>query len=407
MELIEQEIDSIDLRIGMYVCRLDCGWDATPFPLQGVLIRNFDDIQDISRYARRVWVDLEKSRAPTPAVELQDVDMQASHAGSARWHESSLRLVDFGEELQSSASLLGQLTERTADLLDKLSVGEQIGQVEIDQVVEPVVHSLSRNPDVYFWLESLRSRHHYTYTHSMNCCALAAAFGRYLGYGDEHVKSLATGALLLDIGMGAVPPDMINHQGPLDEVGRTFVSRHVGEGVERIRQSGVHDQIVIDMVMYHHEHHDGSGYPARKAGREIPLSGRIAGLIDTYDAITSQRPYRAAISRADALQQLIKDRDGKHDADLVEQFVRCLGVYPVGTLVELNTGEVGVVMSHNPLQRLRPKVIMLTNANKQLRAHFPVANLMDTNNHPALAQVNIARSLPPGSYGIDLAALDL
>lgn len=405
MELIEQQIDSIDLRIGMYVCRLDRDWNGTPFPLQGVLIRNFDDIQDISRYARTVWIDLEKSRAL--ASQAANADMQPNHGNAGGWHESGLRLVDFGEELQSSTHLLEQLTERTAGLLDKLSLGEQLAQAEIDQVVEPVVHSLSRNPDVYFWLESLRSRHHYTYTHSMNCCALAAAFGRYLGFGDEHVKSLATGALLLDIGMGAVPPDMINHQGPLDEVGRSFVGRHVGEGVERIRQSGVQDQIVIDMVIYHHEHHDGSGYPARKSGRDIPLAGRIAALIDAFDAMTSQRPYREAISRADALQQLIKDRGGKHDADLVEQFVRCLGVYPVGTLVELNTGEVGVVMSHNPSQRLRPKIIMLTNASKQLRAHFPMANLMDVHNQPALAQVHIARSLPPGSYGIDLTALDL
>ena len=218
---------------------------------------------------------------------------------------------------------------------------------------------------------------------------------------------MATGALLLDIGMGAVPPDMINHEGPLDEVGRAFVERHVNEGVERLRQSGLDDPIILEMVRNHHEHVDGSGYPDGKMNSNIPLPGRIAGLVDAYDAMTSERPYRPALSRADALQQLVKQRDGKRDAGLVEQFVRCMGVYPVGTLVELNTGEVGVVMSQNPSQRLRPRVMMLTNANKQLRAHFIPVNLMDTEAQPALANVHITRSLAPGSYGLDPAALDL
>ena len=405
MELLEQEIDSADLQIGMYVSRLDRDWNGTPFPLQGILVHSREDIDQIGRYARRGWVDLEKSTGPA-TLHLHALSPKPRATRQAA-PEAGSEPTLFDDEIRTSARLIDQLSERTSGFLGKLRRGEAVSQDEVEQVVEPVVRSLTRNPDAYFWLESLRSRHHYTYTHAVNCCALAAAFGRHLGFDDEEVKSLATGALLLDIGMGAVPPDMINHEGPLDEVGRAFVERHVNEGVERLRQSGLDDPIILEMVRNHHEHVDGSGYPDGKMNSNIPLPGRIAGLVDAYDAMTSERPYRPALSRADALQQLVKQRDGKRDAGLVEQFVRCMGVYPVGTLVELNTGEVGVVMSQNPSQRLRPRVMMLTNANKQLRAHFIPVNLMDTEAQPALANVHITRSLAPGSYGLDPAALDL
>ena len=410
MEIQEQEIDSSELQVGMFVSRLDRDWNGTPFPLQGVMLRTRDDIQKISHVARRVWVDLEKSTGPAvfhlhalaPKPRVQVKPPPADHHGDA-----GVAPTSFDDEVLIGERLLNQLSERTSGLLDKLRRGEPVSQDEIDQVVEPVVRSLIRNPDAYFWLESLRSRHHYTYTHAVNCCALAAAFGRHLGFSDREVKSLATGALLLDIGMGAVPPEMINHRGPLDELGRAFVERHVAEGVDRLRQSGMDDAEVLDMVLHHHENVDGSGYPSGKVEGSIPLPGLIAGLVDAYDAMTSERPYRAALSRADALQQLVKQRDGKRDAELVEQFVRCLGVYPVGTLIELNTGEVGIVMSQNPAQRLRPRLMMLTNATKQLRAHFIPVDLKDTKKQPALAEVHIIRSLPPGSYGLDPSTLDI
>lgn len=410
MEIQEQEIDSSELQVGMFVSRLDRDWNGTPFPLQGVMLRTRDDIDKISHVARRVWVDLEKSTGPavfhlhalTPKPRVQVKPPPADHHGDA-----GVAPTSFDDEVLIGERLLNQLSERTSGLLDKLRRGEPVSQAEIDQVVEPVVRSLIRNPDAYFWLESLRSRHHYTYTHAVNCCALAAAFGRHLGFSDREVKSLATGALLLDIGMGAVPPEMINHRGPLDELGRAFVERHVAEGVDRLRQSGMDDAEVLDMVLHHHENVDGSGYPSGKVEGSIPLPGLIAGLVDAYDAMTSERPYRAALSRADALQQLVKQRDGKRDAELVEQFVRCLGVYPVGTLIELNTGEVGIVMSQNPAQRLRPRLMMLTNATKQLRAHFIPVDLKDTKKQPALAEVHIIRSLPPGSYGLDPSTLDI
>lgn len=406
MELLEKEIASADLQVGMYVSRLDRPWNETPFPLQGVMVQTRDDIVEIQRLARRVWIDIEKSTGEV-ALQLQSLKPAGARASGGSGMRVARTQQDFDAEVSRGGAMLQQVSTRAAGMMDRLRRGAKVSEEEVEAVVQPIVRSLSRNPDAYFWLESLRSRHHYTYTHAVNCCALAAVFGHYLGLDDGEVEVLAKGALMLDIGMGAVPPEIINHSGPLDDLGRVFVARHVSEGAERLKQSGIDDPAVIDMLLNHHEHFDGSGYPQGKKGDAIPLFGRIASIIDSYDAMTSERPYRQASSRGDALQQLVKRREGRHDPELVEEFVRCLGVYPVGSLVELNTGEVGMVMSLNPSQRLRPRLMMLTNAAKQVRAHFIPVDLGDSGKQAALAGVHISRSLPPGSYGIDPARLGI
>ena len=157
-----------------------------------------------------------------------------------------------------------------------------------------------------------------------------------------------------------------------------------------------------DIIETHHEREDGSGYPSALAGDAIPLFGRIAGIVDSFDAMTSARPYRASVSKYEALQQMYRARGRLFQADLVEQFVQCLGVYPVGTLVELSTGEVAVVMAQNPIRRLFPRVMLLTDVSKNLRKGFEPLDLRDTlAGGKASMQVNIRKSLPVGAYGLD------
>ncbi|MGY0503847.1 HD-GYP domain-containing protein [Luteimonas sp. e5] len=403
-EIEEQEISGEELAIGMFVSRLDRDWIQTPFPLQGVLIKSSEDIAMLRRHAQRFWIDVERSRVvPAAGPRRHGLAPRSSGAGAAPKRD----LQTFQQELVHGTRMLDKVSVRAAELMEKWRRGEMPSLEDVDEVVQPVVESLGRNPDAYFWLEALRSRHHYTYRHAVNCCALAAAFGRHLGFDDARINALATGALLLDIGMGAVPPEILNQAGPLDELGQTFVERHVREGLDRLRESGIDDPLVVEMMAGHHERFDGSGYPAGKRGDQIPLSARIAALVDSFDALISDRPYRKALSRAQALQELVASRDSAHDGALVEEFVRCFGVYPVGTLVELNTGEVGVVMAQNPEQRLRPRLLMLTNPQKQQRSRFVAVDLLDTARNPALQDVHIQRALAPGSYGLDIAQMGI
>ena len=154
------------------------------------------------------------------------------------------------------------------------------------------------------------------------------------------------------------------------------------------------------MLRTHHERFDASGYPAGVPIRQIPLLGRIAGIVDSFDAMTSVRPFRPALSRSAALQVLYRERGHLYQPELVEQFVQCLGVYPVGTLVELSTGEVGIVMAQNPTRRLRPKLMLLTNPDKRLRENFLSLDLLTMRYGKwKTATMHIVRSLDPALTG--------
>ncbi|RZA06709.1 MAG: HD-GYP domain-containing protein, partial [Proteobacteria bacterium] len=290
----------------------------------------------------------------------------------------------------------------TVDLMSSVRAGARLDEALVEQAVTPLVESVLRNPDAYFWLESLRQHDSYTYSHAMNCCALMAAFGRHLGLGDQELRDMATGGLLLDIGKTAVPEALLESRDSLGPSEQEVLHGHLRHSVRLYDESGADNLYVRDIIETHHEREDGSGYPSRLAGNGIPLFGRIAGIVDSFDAMTSSRPYRAAISKYDALQQMYRERGKLFQADLVEQFVQCLGVYPVGTLVELTTGEVAVVMAQNPIRRLYPRVMVLTDAAKKLRKGFESLDLRDTLAAGSAAlQVSIRKSLPAGAYGLD------
>jgi hypothetical protein len=164
----------------------------------------------------------------------------------------------------------------------------------------------------------------------------------------------------------------------------------------------------FDMLLHHHERHDGSGYPNGLAGSDIPLYARIAGIVDTYDALISPRPWRAALSRHDALQAMYRERGRLFQDELIEQFMQCLGVYPVGSLVELSSGEVAIVMAQNPTRRLRPVLMLLTDTAKKIRSHFEPLDLMiaDRARLPQAA-LKIVRGLEAGAYGLEPTELYL
>jgi HD-GYP domain-containing protein (c-di-GMP phosphodiesterase class II) len=177
--------------------------------------------------------------------------------------------------------------------------------------------------------------------------------------------------------------------------------------LEIIAESGVINQDVIDMVAHHHERYDGSGYPDGLTQDDIPSFARIAAIVDTYDAITSNRSYADAVSPSDAIKLLYQSRDAEFQAELVEAFIQAVGIYPAGTLVELSSGEVGVVVAEYRARRLRPKVMVLLDADKNTLAESKMVNLQDGSCSEGPPLLTIARSLEPGAYGIDLASVGL
>jgi len=415
MQIEERQVQVHELRIGMFVSRLDRPWTDTPFPLQGFLILNSAQIERIAEYCESVWIDVEKSGPAEPMPALQTLTPGANPVLAMRTREESWqgaveypRQATVEEERPLAATAMETVSKRATEILDTLRSGGSVSREQVSAAVQPVVASLVRNPDAFFWLEALRKRDDYAYAHAINCCALAAAFGRYLGFPEMVLQDLATGGMLLDIGMTRVPGELLQRNGPLDVEEMRRVRGHVEEGLKLYDDSGLGNEDVRTMLRTHHERLDASGYPAGVPIRNIPLLGRIAGIVDSFDAMTSVRPFRPALSRAAALQVLYRERGHLYQPELVEQFLQCLGVYPVGTLVELSTGEVGIVMAQNPTRRLRPKLMLLTNPDKRLRDNFQSLDLLTMRyGEVEESDVHIVRSLDPGAYGLEPTELYL
>lgn len=227
------------------------------------------------------------------------------------------------------------------------------------------------------------------------------AFGRHLGLPKKDIKNLGMSALLFDIGKMKVPRELLIKPGRLTKDEYLVIRKHVQHSVEIIENiKGINDA-VISIASTHHERFDGTGYPRGLRRNRIPLFGKIASIVDCYDAITSIRPYRKAISPTEALRMLYRQRNRAFQDELVEQFIQCLGVYPTGTLVELNTGEVGIIIAQNAIRRLRPKIMLILNKNKVAYDRFETLDLAIENVDDDGNLLDISRSLQPGTYGID------
>ncbi|MBS7456502.1 HD-GYP domain-containing protein [Coralloluteibacterium stylophorae] len=411
MGIEERRVELGDLAIGMYVCRLDRDWTDTPYPLQGFLLNSQEDIRELRRHCAYVYVDAERSgmeplKPPPVARPRRVVDTRPRDYDELKGRVRYADTASVEEEAPRARQAYDAAATATARIIDDVRSGQALSLDDVDDAVEPVMRSILRSADAFMWIESLRQRSSYAYSHAINCSALAAMYGRHMGFPEDVLLDMAAGALLLDIGTTQLPESLLAHAGPLSRDGLDAVRAHVEAGLRIVEQGEGRNPHIVEMVRGHHERDNGSGYPDALFGAQIPLLARIAGVIDSFDAMTSDRPYRKALGRHEALQELYRQRDQLYQGEVVEQFMQCLSIYPTGSLVELNTGEVAIVMAQNPARRLRPRVMLLTTPDKAIDESFRVVDLLV---QPAEGDeaVRVVRALEPGAYGIDPAELYL
>lgn len=411
----ERTISVDRLELGMYVCRLDRDWKDSPFHLQGFLLESEAQLADLKALCREVTIDVAQTRADVATRIIATTVQRATVAPtqndelkSLKGHRNYSDLVRFHEELPKAKLAHDQLSAFSIRALNDVRAGRRLHVDEINQAVVPVVESVLRSADAVFWLNALRERSSYEYSHALNCTVLAVAFGRHLGFPEDMLVHLAVGGLLLDVGKAQLSDGLLMQIGPLTEAQVIEVRRHVDYSLAIVAASGNRSPEVEAMAGAHHERIDGSGYPHGLQGTEIPLFGRVAAIIDSFDAMSSDKPYRRGIARHEATGQLYRARNSLFQAELVEQFTQCIGAFPTGSLVELSTGEVAIVMAQNRSRALCPRVMVLTTADKQVRQNFREIDLTTVADLPNPdRRVRVLRALDPGSYGLDPTELYL
>lgn len=420
------KIPSSDLTIGMYVSGLDRPWLETPFITQGFLIERMEDIRELQKHCESVYVDSLRSYRHGKVISRQATKRTEQPRREERSRAKKLtdrpripldRIFfgrtlkpyrddsDWEEEHPRAQSALNTLIGDIDDIFEHVSAGEKLNVIKLRKSVEPIVDSISRNPDACLWVSRLKDHDHYTYQHALSAAMWSVSLGRQLGLPRRDLRSLAMGCMLMDVGKLRLDPTLLQAKRELTTTETAEVAQHVSHGLEILEECGILNQDVIEMVENHHERFDGSGYPRGLSGDQIPPFARIAAIVDTYDAVTSNRNYAKAVSPSDAIKLLYELRDKDFQAELVESFIQAIGIYPAGTLVELSSGEVGVVVAEYRTRRLRPKVLLLLDAHKRKLQATRVIDLQESSTGQGVPSLTIRKSLEPEAYGIDLSGV--
>ena len=391
----------------MYVSNLDRPWLDTPFLIQGFLIKDHDEITLLKKYCEHVFIDT--SKGIDTSQFIHDPNELKTNKRLEQCLVDNTKLAEYvdtrttAEEMPAARMAIEKASSRVIAIMESVKAKENIDVDQVKEVVEPVLESVIRNPDALMWLTQMRHKDSYTYSHSLDNCALAVAFGRHLGLPKGDLNTLAMGLLLMDIGKMKIPVEVLNKTEPLTEDEFKLVRSHVDYSVEILKKAEGIDVDIINIALTHHERFDGSGYPAGLEGTVTPVYGRMAAIIDCYDAMTSSRPYCKPVSPYAALQEIYNWRNKYFQEELVEQFLQCLGAFPTGTLVEMHSGEVGIVMAQNRTRRMSPKVMLLLDSHKKPLPEYQVIDLMNQPREYNENPLTIVRGLDPGDYDIDPA----
>jgi HD-GYP domain-containing protein (c-di-GMP phosphodiesterase class II) len=417
------------LRIGMFVSRLDRPWIDSPFLLEGLRIESDDDIEQLRKLCSYVYVDVEKGAEPdrgywmlNPGLKKyskQHVDQYCTKSATrppegnnpAQSGKVTYPITNsFRSEMVSAKDIYQDINNNLKQMLSDMKQRNELDVEVLKKGVAVMTESIARNPAAMMWIISLRKVDDYSYSRSLGTSVWCATFGRHLGLEMKSLKALALGGLLLDIGKTRLPEELLHKSGPLDPQEMKQMEEHVDIGMKilaKCQHASGKDAIpleVMQMVATHHERADGSGYPHGLVNKATPLFGRIASIADSYDAMTSKPPYANSepMTPHEAVNELYELRDKKYQAELIEKFIQAVGLYPTGSLVELNTGEVGAVVALNALKRLQPSIVLLLDKNKKPLSEFIAMDLsqMDRN-------ISVSRGLMTGAYGIDMNELFL
>jgi putative nucleotidyltransferase with HDIG domain len=352
-----KKIDVKQLRIGMYVHELCSSWIESPFWQKSFPVGDKETLNKIIKAKiKEAWIDTNKgldvedaSTATAPQSAAVAEPEPTSFAGTER--------ASMTEELGRAVIIVERSKQAVCTMFNEARMGKAVDVESGRALVEEISNSVMRNPGALIGLIRLKTKDDYTYMHSVAVCALMVALAKQLGLDEQQTKDAGMAGLLHDVGKMAVPMDILNKPGKLTDAEFVSIKEHPEAGHKMLLQGeGVIDA-VLDVCLHHHEKMDGTGYPEGLSGEQISLFARMGAVCDVYDAVTSNRPYKQGWCPAESLRKMGEWVGPHFDTKVFQAFVKSIGIYPLGTLVKMESGKLGVVVEQQVGKSLlQPKV---------------------------------------------------
>jgi HD-GYP domain-containing protein (c-di-GMP phosphodiesterase class II) len=386
---MKKEMPVDKLQFGMFIAELDRPWTETPFMFQGFVLSSHKQLEALQKFCKKVYVDPEKAvlmEDPAKVVKEKPPSVLATIKEKTSYVEKAPVTVEM--------PVARAATQKTAvvvkDMFVSIKAGKALDAPRVKEAVTSMTDSVVRNPDAMMLLARMKEKGEHNLDRALGVSIYMITFGRFLSLPREQLEILGMLGLLQDVGKVKLPAGLLEKKEALTPEEHELCKSHVAHSVAILKGTTGIPPELPGLAALHHERYDGTGYPHGLRSGQIGLFGGIAALIDCFDAMTQPRPYGPPIAPSNALDQLYKARDIHFDGPLVEQFIQCIGIYPVGALVELYTGETGIVIAQNPTMRLMPRVMAALDSAKR---PIKPPRIID--------RAKIKRTLEKGSVPID------
>ncbi len=364
------------LRLGMHLHEFCGSWLDHPFWRTKFILNDPKDLALIHKSnIREVWIDSARGADVEPgeaSVEEEEAVYQAEVVAARE--ASPPEKTSIEQEMQQAAKICAKAREAVVSMFQEARMGKAIVAEQAQSLVEEISNSVLRNPGALISLARLKTADDYTYMHSVAVCALMIALARQMGVDEADIRDIGMAGLLHDVGKMAMPMDVLNKPGKLTDAEFALMRKHPEEGYKVLRGSDAISEIAIDVCLHHHEKMDGSGYPHGLKGEHLSLHAKMGAVCDVYDAITSNRPYKAGWDPAESIKRMAEWK-GHFDQTVFHAFVKSLGIYPVGSFVRLESGRLGVVLEQNENSLLKPRVKVFFSTRSQSYIAPEIINL--------------------------------
>jgi cyclic di-GMP phosphodiesterase len=380
-----KRISADQLMVGMYVSDQTKGLDKSGLKKQGVIKKEEIILKIMASGIEEVWIDTSKgidSSFSRPIV-VEEILLTP--------------VVPLEEEMDRAAKIHSEALGIVDDIYQTVKSGKAIDITSTEQLAVGITGSVTRNKNALLCLSQIRDKDQYLLEHSVNVSVLMSLFSTYMGYEQDTVQQLVTGALLHDIGKTRVPDNILNKTDKLTPSEQIEMRRHVEHGQQALESTQGISEVVISICAQHHERIDGKGYPLGLDNSSINTYGRMASVVNIYDKLTAKRAGNPGLVPFKAMQRLSKLVGTHLDKELVYSFIRCMGIYPVGALVELSNGRMGVVTESRIDKPNQPTVRVFYNTRQKC---YEPAKTIDLSS--PLIEVEITGITDPSSYGIDV-----